>query len=296
MVTLVKCWGLLLAQWGSMAAIREDGAIVGSVSGGCIEKELTSLLRKDGQTSLIRHEVSTDQAVRYGLPCGGSLELVFEQLSDSSQIKEIITALRSRRRICRSVNLSTGAANLVESTNEQRFSFDGKVLNKLFGPSWRNAYHRRRRIVSICCRNGSGTRLRCDRMRAQGAFFQTWKVKGVPIHSSLPDDAVKELATDCQSAVLALTHDPNLDDLALIEALTSDAFYVGALGSRKNNERRRKRLVDMFDISVANVDRLHGPIGLDIGSKTPAEIAISILAQITDIRRKFDFQHQDSEI
>ena len=286
LVTLVKCWGSAPRPVGSMAAIREDGAIVGSVSGGCIEKELTSLLRKDGGTSLIQHEISSDQAIRYGLPCGGSLELIFEHLADSSQIKEIISLLQNRERICRRVELSTGTATLVALSNDEKFSFDGEVANKIFGPSWRiliiGAGELSRYVAEMA------TALDYDVIvcEPRDHFSKIWKVKSVPIDPSLPDDAVKKLASDYQSAVLALTHDPNLDDLAITQALNSDAFYVGALGSKKNSERRRKRLLDMFDVTADDLDRLHGPIGLDIGSKTPAEIAVSILAQLTEIRRK----------
>ncbi len=100
----------------------------------------------------------------------------------------------------------------------------------------------------------------------------------------MPDDAVIELGLDPHSAVVALTHDPKLDDMVLLEALKSPAFYVGALGSRINNERRRERLLQYFDLSQAEVDRLHGPVGLPIGSRTPPEIAVSILAEMTAVK------------
>jgi xanthine dehydrogenase accessory factor len=99
----------------------------------------------------------------------------------------------------------------------------------------------------------------------------------------MPDDLVQEMQLDARSAVVALTHDPKLDDLALMEALKSDAFYVGAIGSRANNAKRRARLLQ-FDVTPAQLDRLHGPIGLYIGSKTPSEIAISILAELTAVK------------
>jgi len=108
-----------------------------------------------------------------------------------------------------------------------------------------------------------------------------WDVPGAALMAGMPDNAVVELALDPRSAVVALTHDPKLDDMALLEALKSPAFYVGALGSRVNNARRRERLLQHFDLSEAEVARLHGPVGLPIGSRTPPEIAVSILAEIT---------------
>jgi len=100
----------------------------------------------------------------------------------------------------------------------------------------------------------------------------------------MPDDVVIELKLDPNSAVVALTHDPKLDDLALLDSLKTPAFYIGALGSQANNDKRRQRLVQYFDLSQAEVDRLHGPVGLPIGSRTPPEIALSILAEMTAVR------------
>ena len=285
LVTLVKCWGSAPRPVGSLAAIREDGAIIGSVSGGCIEKELTTLLRKEGNAGLIRHDVSSEQAVRYGLPCGGSLELVFENSIDQLQVDQLISTLHQRKRICRVVELSSGRSTLEPGTRVQSFQFDGETVKKVFGPSWRlliiGAGELSRYVAEI------GLALDYDVVVCEPRkhFSQTWAVEGAPIEPRLPDEAVELLASDSQSAVLALTHDPNLDDLALMEALTSDAFYVGALGSGKNNQNRRKRLVEAFDLTTEQVGRLHGPIGLDIGSTTPCEIAVSILAEVTAVRR-----------
>ena len=100
---------------------------------------------------------------------------------------------------------------------------------------------------------------------------------------AMPDDLVLELQLDPHSAVVAVTHDPKLDDLVLLEACKSPAFYIGALGSRGNTAKRRERLA-LFDLTPAEIDRLHGPIGLDIGSKTPAEIAVSIVAEIVAVK------------
>jgi xanthine dehydrogenase accessory factor len=108
----------------------------------------------------------------------------------------------------------------------------------------------------------------------------SWHVPGVDVVHEMPDDQVIAMRLDARSAVVALTHDPKLDDLALMEALKSPAFYVGAIGSRANNAKRRERL-RLFDVTDAELARLHGPVGLYIGSKTPAEIAISILAELT---------------
>jgi xanthine dehydrogenase accessory factor len=114
-------------------------------------------------------------------------------------------------------------------------------------------------------------------------YREGWHVEGVQVVHAMPDDLVLEMKLDSRCAVVALTHDPKLDDLALMEALKSEAFYVGAIGSRSNDEKRRERLLD-FDLTPAQLDKLHGPIGLYIGSKTPSEIAISILAEMTAVK------------
>jgi xanthine dehydrogenase accessory factor len=114
-----------------------------------------------------------------------------------------------------------------------------------------------------------------------------WDLASVPLDRGMPDDVVREMNLDGHSAIVALTHDPKLDDLALMEALKSPAFYIGALGSRANNDKRRERLRE-FELSDAEIARLHGPIGLYIGSRTPPEIAVSILAEITAVKNGVD--------
>jgi xanthine dehydrogenase accessory factor len=163
------------------------------------------------------------------------------------------------------------------------FSFDGKQLVALFGPRWR--------LLII----GAGQLSRAVAQMALALDFEvtccdprdeynlTWDVPGTTFSKAMPDDLALELQLDPHSAVVALTHDPKLDDLVLLEALKSPAFYIGALGSRGNTAKRRERLA-MFDLSPAEIDRLHGPIGLDIGSKTPAEIAVSIVAEIVAVK------------
>jgi xanthine dehydrogenase accessory factor len=161
--------------------------------------------------------------------------------------------------------------------------FDGDRLQTVHGPRWR--------LLII----GAGQLSRYLAQMAQALDYQviicdpreeyaeTWDVEGARLDRGMPDDVVNAMDLDARSAVVAVTHDPKLDDLALIEALKSPAFYVGALGSRLNTEKRRERLAQ-FDLSQAELARLHGPVGLRIGSKTPPEIAVSILAEMTAVR------------
>ncbi len=300
LITVAKTWGSSPRPPGSIAAVRSDGHLVGSVSGGCIEKQLAIRIDDTNRAQAFSHEISDDEARRFGLPCGGHLELVFESLNDSTELKEICTAIKERKRLARTVDLKADDAaklapklaaklEIVDRTVE--FLYNGSQIRKVFGPGWR--------ILLI----GGGQLSRYVAQFAQALdydvivcepreeYASSFNVPGCTLVSTLPDEAVLEHATDHHSVVLALTHDSNLDDSALIEALPSNAWYVGALGSRANNERRRKRL---HDIGVENVARLHGPVGLSIGSRSAAEIAISIVAELVELRNESDQANRTS--
>lgn len=304
LVTVVRTWGSSPRPVGSIAAVRDDGELVGSVSGGCVEKQLVeALIREreqlasvaDTSTTTPVHGVSTmhvddEQARRFGLSCGGELELIFEPFSTPCALQELAAVTSSRQTIRRTVNMSTGVSSLetidvrpANNSTDLRFKYDGSIVSKVFGPDWR--------ILII----GAGQLSRytaefalaldydvivCD---PRPGFKQAWRVDNVPVLDMSPDDAVVQYATDANSAVLALTHDPNVDDLALLEALPSKAFYVGALGSQRNYEKRKIRLAGL-GLEDDDIDRLIGPIGLDIGSRTSAEIAISIIAHLIQSR------------
>ncbi|HUQ76497.1 MAG TPA: XdhC family protein, partial [Burkholderiales bacterium] len=161
--------------------------------------------------------------------------------------------------------------------------FDGRMLSAVHGPRWR--------LVLIGA--GQLTRYLAEMARMldyhvvvidpREEYANSWDLASVPINRGMPDDIVRELQLDGHSALVALTHDPKLDDLALMEGLKSAAFYVGAIGSKKNNDARRERLKE-FDVSAEEIARLRGPVGLYIGSKTPPEIAVAILAEMTAVR------------
>ena len=124
-------------------------------------------------------------------------------------------------------------------------------------------------------------------------YAQGWDVAGAVLTREMPDDVVRDIGVDAHTAIVAATHDPKLDDMALLEALRSPAFYVGAIGSRANNAKRRERLIEHFDMTEAELERLHGPVGLKLGGKTPPEIALSILAEMTAVRHGMSLQKAD---
>jgi len=185
--------------------------------------------------------------------------------------------------VARVVSLQTGAVRLEPGARGEVFTFDGQTMRALFGPRWRlliiGAGQLSRAVAQMALMVDFEV-ICCD---PREEYHQTWDIPGTVFSKAMPDDLVAELRLDPHSAVVAVTHDPKLDDLVLLEALKSPAFYVGALGSRGNTAKRKERL-KLFDLSETEINRLHGPIGLNLGSRTPAEIAVSILAEIIAVR------------
>jgi xanthine dehydrogenase accessory factor len=285
--TIVRTWGSAPRPIGAMVAIRDDGQIVGSVSGGCVEDDLVDKVKAGAMAAtkpeLITYGITNAEATRWGLPCGGTLELVMEPLGEKSGVEELLKRIGSQQLVKRRLDMDSGRATLEPGRWQDVLEFDGRVLSAVHGPRWR--------LVLIGA--GQLTRYLAEMARMldyhvividpREEYAAGWDLPAVPIDRGMPDDIVRELNLDGHSAVVALTHDPKLDDLALMEALKSAAFYVGAIGSKKNNDARRERLKE-FDVSTGEIARLRGPVGLYIGSKTPPEIAVAILAELTAVR------------
>ena len=296
--TVASTWGSSPRPAGSMLAISADGRLSGSVSGGCVEEDLLQRLQ-DGSLSvtaptLIDYGVNRDDAARFGLPCGGRLELVAEQLQTATPLRPILQAIEERRLITRRVCLTTGESSLHAATASDVFTYAQHTLSKPFGPNWRmlliGAGQLSRYVAQFALALDYDV-IVCD---PREEYARSWQVPGTQLDHRMPDDAVTALATDQRCVVMALSHDPKLDDMALMNALNADLFYVGALGSQRNNEKRRERLATL-GISPVNLTRLHGPIGLPIGSKTPPEIAIAILAEVTAARHAIRLQRRPEE-
>jgi len=288
LVTVARTWGSAPRPPGAWMALRDDGQVQGSVSGGCIEDDLIARMAagefNGTRPFLQRYGVTQDEAHRFGLPCGGLLELVIEPAPDLALLSELAQRIGAGQLALRTIDVDAGTVAIRDGCRSDQLSWDGRCLTTLHGPVWR--------LLII----GAGQVSHYLASMAQALDYQVlicdprveysagWDVPGATLLPGMPDNAVVDLALDPRSAVVALTHDPKLDDMALLEALKSPAFYVGALGSRANNARRRERLLQHFDLSDAEVARLHGPVGLPIGSRTPPEIAVSILAEITAIK------------
>ena len=289
LATVTETWGSSPRPPGTMLAVRGDGLVAGSVSGGCVEDDLIDKVRQKSlaadKPEVTIYGISKEDAQRYGLPCGGRLQLVLEPIQDRLTIQAVLDGIARHELVARHLDMDSGRASVASATRSETMSFDGKRLTMIHGPRWR--------VLII----GAGQLSKYIAMMAQALDYEvvvcdpreeyavTWDVPDTKLTREMPDDVVTEMNLDSHSAVVAVTHDPKLDDLALLEALKSPAFYVGALGSRLNTQKRRERLAQ-FDLSQAELDRLHGPVGLRIGSKTPPEIAVAILAEITAVRHE----------
>jgi xanthine dehydrogenase accessory factor len=287
MVTVVKTWGSAPRPIGALTAIRDDGMLEGSVSGGCIEDDMILRVRnKDlvqDKPVTTQYGVSAEEASRFGLPCGGTLELVLEPLTADSGLDKLLAHVERHELVKRTLDMKTGRATIVPAVNSDQLTFDGDNFVTVHGPRWRLLIIGAGQLSKYLAQMGQALDYNVIVCDPREEYTEGWDVSGVQIMRGMPDDVVTELNLDGHSAVVTLTHDPKLDDMALLEALKSPAFYVGAIGSKKNNDARRERL-KQFDLSAGEIARLRGPVGLKIGSKTPPEIAISILAEMTAVK------------
>ena len=287
LVTVIKTWGSSPRPEGATLGICDDGHVVGSVSGGCIEDDLIDRVRREGITrtkpEVVTYGITADEAHRFGLPCGGTIQLAIEPLSADSQITELIQRLGKGELVARRVDLHTGAVTLGSAKPGMSLHVSEAALTTIHGPRWRLLIIGAGQLSRFLSQIAVGMDYAVTVCDPREEYRDGWHVEGVQVVHAMPDDLVVEMKLDSRSAVVALTHDPKLDDLALMEALKSDAFYVGAIGSRSNDEKRRERLLE-FDLTPTQLEKLHGPIGIYIGSKTPSEIAISILAEMTAVK------------
>jgi len=297
--TVVKTWGSSPRPIGSLLCCNQNGLVSGSLSGGCVEEDLLERLRS-GDLAIKKPELliygRTDEEVeRFQLPCGGQLHIVIEPVPNKtylSELKQVVSRLQLRECIERSVEIATGDMRVEEKARFQHLKFigdfetdshEGKIMTQTYGPRYQLFLIGAGQVSMYLAQFAQALDYHVVVCDPREEMIDQWPIKGVQLINGMPDDAVKEHANDHFSAIIALTHDPRIDDMGLMEALKTEAFFIGAMGSLRTSAKRRERLA-LLDLSKDEISKLHAPVGLPLGSKTPAEIAIAILAQLTGLR------------
>jgi len=284
LATVARTWGSSPRPPGSLLAMNRAGGVAGSVSGGCVEDTLVTRYR-DGEIAgpaptWIDFGVDRADAARMGLPCGGRLQLLVEHLADPDTITALLAPLHRGDVVSRRVALPDGEVSLERAASGPDFFATAHEVIKTFGPAWQMLLIGdgllARHLASMARQLDYRVTI-CD---PRDTYAAQKPVAGVNYSREMPDDAVRALGKASRTAIVAVAHDPRQDDLGLSAALESQAFYIGALGSRRSAEARYERLASL-GYEPRQLARIHGPAGLDIGSKRPAEIALSILAQVT---------------
>lgn len=297
LATVVETWGSAPRRVGAQLAIGGDGRLEGSVSGGCVEgavivEALEAL--GDGAHRLLEFGVSDDDAFAVGLACGGTIRVLVEPVGTAmpeTVLEELVAARASRRALAYEVNLETGARRLVGGGYPDRmrmdrsgFEDDGQTFVAVHNPPLRlivvGAVHIAQALVPMARIAGYDPVV----VDPREAFASQARFPDEKLMHDWPDEAVQALGLDARTALVLLTHDPKLDDPALIAALGSDVFYIGALGSARTHAKRVSRL-QAAGFTGDQIARIHGPVGLDIGAAGPAEIAVAVLAQMTAVLR-----------
>jgi xanthine dehydrogenase accessory factor len=300
LATVARTWGSAPRPPGAWAVLRDDGAVVGSVSGGCIEEDLIRRVREGllagEKPEFVTYGVTKEEAARFGLPCGGTLQLTLEPRPDLANLKLLQQRIVQGTTTARTLDIASGTVMLENAARDDPLAWDGRHLTTIHGPPLRLLIIGAGQISVYLASMAQALDYAVTVCDPREEYHAAWEVAGARLVTDMPDDAVTAFLPDSRSAIVALTHDPKLDDMALLEALRSPAFYVGALGSRANNARRRERLGEHFGMTAAELASLHGPVGLRIGSRTPPEIALAILAEMTAIKNGVDVAVMNSDM
>ncbi|MEQ8234250.1 MAG: XdhC family protein [Gammaproteobacteria bacterium] len=279
LATVAHTWGSSPRPAGAVMVLGESGRFLGSVSGGCIEEELIARLRENFPARFETIEYASDTT--RSLPCGGRLLLTLEPLAAVPDLEGLVSALRSGRAVVRHLDLASGRASWEEAARGVRTRLEGMQLDVLYEPTWRLVVIGAGELAQWVCRFALLLDYAVEVCDPRPDYQAAWDVDGLAVASEYPDDFIGSLDCDERTAVVALTHDPKVDDLAIIEALSTRAFYLGALGSRRTTAKRAERLREHFDVSADDLARIHGPVGIDLNSRRPQEIALAVMTDIT---------------
>lgn len=291
--TVIHTWGSAPRRPGSLLASC-DGEFVGSLSGGCVEDDLIARLAagefsQNSPHYLIYGANETD-AERFKLPCGGTLGILIEPLQSQqlTQFKRIVAALQQRKTVTRRCTWPQGPDELIEGSKRMPLKLElqeqqPQQLVHSYGPAAHLFIIGINEVSNHLAQFALAADYRVTVCDPRPELTQKWQVPDAQLVTAMPDDAILTHAADENSAIVAVTHDPRIDDMGLMVAFSTEAFYIGAMGSIASSTKRRERLRQL-DVSAKQLQRLHAPVGLEIGSKTPAEIAVSILAELIAAR------------
>ena len=297
--TILHTWGSSPRPPGAMMACSEGGELAGSLSGGCIEEDLLQQLQdgtlkkhyaEHGGPFTIRYGATKEEQARLKLPCGGELHVLLEFIAaddgNRAKFQQMAEDLAAHRSLCREVNLKSGeivCSNADVADVSDAVLVKDDILRHRLSPMYQLLLLGAGDVARYVAELALALEYKVTLCDPRPRYLDGWQMDGVETSAKLPDDVVRESFNDTYSGVIALAHDPRVDDMALMEALKTDAFYVGAMGSARTSAARRERLPEL-GLSKAQIARLHAPIGLPIHSKTPAEIAIAIMAEMTAVR------------
>ncbi len=289
--TIISTFGSSPRPVGSLLACNENGEYCGSLSGGCVEDDLredilNGKLAQD-KPEKISYGVSAEDVFKLGLPCGGRLEVVIEPLNASASViyQELAQSVATRKPVTRIVDLDSGQTSLQHNDHVGALTINDNVIHHSYGPSFQLLLIGAVQVAYYLSEMAQGLDYEVAICDPRPELIASFPNQDLELSSAMPDDWLRSKQVDQQTAIVALCHDPRIDDMAMMEALTMDAFYVGAMGSARTTEKRKERL-QLLDLSTDQIERLHAPVGLDIGSKTPPEIALSILSELTLLRKQ----------
>ena len=278
LITVIETWGSSPRPIGALMSINGDGISIGSVSGGCIEEELRATIVNNFPESPLFLNYTSEE--HKSLPCGGHIILLVEPINHYGEWQEFLNALKSCKNIFRLVNRENpNVSDIKETENVQESLDDNFIIN--YPPPWRlliiGSGDLSLSMFKLSSLMGYEVSI-CDPRKE---FIKSWPDSSIVVRRMMPDDFINNQNCDSKTAIVSLTHDPKIDDLAMIEAIKTKAFYIGALGSVRTAKAREERLIEHFELTKDQIAKIKAPIGIDFATKKVDEIALSIMAEIT---------------
>ena len=290
--TVLATYGSAPRAPGSLLAVNDAGQWVGSLSGGCVEEDFLERVARGEfpePVVIVRYGDGSDPRSNIRLPCGGVLEVLVENLAAGCEVqahlRELQGALQGQRRLLREVSLPHGLRRLAsDAAHGPRVEREGGCVRIRVGAAQRLLLAGYSSVAHFCAEFGKGMGFEVILCDPRDEVLEGVVLDGIEVRRELSSVFIANGGCHADTAVVALTHDPKIDDLAMLEAVHTDAFYIGVMGSRATSDKRRERLHRIGGLGDDELARIHAPIGLNLGSKTPAEIALAVLADILRMR------------